>query len=232
VIRVLVVDDDFMVARVHRGFVERVAGFEVVGVAHTGADALRLAGELDPDLVLLDLYLPDIFGLDVLARLRAGGIPADVVVITAAKEVDSVRGALRHGVADYVLKPFGFADLRERLERYAAQRHLLHAGEVRGQDDIDRVLARSPGGAQTGPLPKGMSPETAQLVETALRECAGTLSATEAAEQVGISRVSARRYLEHFVTTGRAEVSLRYGNTGRPERRYRRVYIDPRDGVH
>ena len=220
-IRVLVVDDDFMVARVHRGFVERVDGFEVVGVAHTGAEALRLADELEPDLVLLDLYLPDVFGLDVLGRLRAAGVQADVIVITAAKEVDSVRGALRQGVSDYVLKPFGFADLRQRLERYAAQRVLLHAGEVRGQDDIDRVLARRPGSAQAGPLPKGMSPETAQLVETVLRECADTLSATEAAEQVGISRVSARRYLEHFVTEGRAEVSLRYGTTGRPERRYR-----------
>ena len=221
-IRVLVVDDDFMVARVHRGFVERVEGFDVVGVAHTGAEALRLADELAPDLVLLDLYLPDVFGLEVLARLRAAGVQADVIAITAAKEVDSVRGALRHGVSDYVLKPFGFADLRERLERYAAQRVLLHAGEVRGQDDIDRVLARRPAAsAPAGLLPKGMSPETAQLVERALRDCGDTLSATEAAEQVGISRVSARRYLEHFVTVGRAEVSLRYGSTGRPERRYR-----------
>jgi response regulator of citrate/malate metabolism len=223
VIRVLVVDDDFMVARVHRGFVERVDGFEVVGVAHTGAEALQLAAELHPDLVLLDLYLPDLFGLDVLARLRTAGVQADVVVITAAKEVDSVRAALRHGVTDYVLKPFGFVDLRERLERYAAQRLLLHAGEVRGQDDIDRVLARRPGARPAAALPKGMSPETAQLVEGALRECGDTLSASEAAEQVGISRVSARRYLEHFVTTGRAEVSLRYGTTGRPERRYRRA---------
>ena len=192
-IRVLVVDDDFMVARVHRGFVERVDGFEVVGVAHTGAEALQLAGELHPDLVLLDLYLPDLFGLDVLARLRTAGVQADVVVITAAKEVDSVRAALRHGVTDYVLKPFGFADLRERLERYAAHRLLLHAGEVRGQDDIDRVLARRPGAGSAATLPKGMSPETAQLVEGALRECADTLSASEAAEQVGISGVSGRR---------------------------------------
>ena len=221
-IRVLVVDDDFMVARVHRGFVERVDGFEVVGVAHTGVEALRLADELVPDLVLLDLYLPDVFGLDVLARLRTAGVQSDVIVITAAKEVDSVRGALRHGVSDYVLKPFGFPDLRERLERYAAQRVLLQAGEVRDQDDIDRVLARRPAApAQAGALPKGMSPETAQLVERALRDCTDTVSATEAAELVGISRVSARRYLEHFVTAGRAEVSLRYGSTGRPERRYR-----------
>jgi response regulator of citrate/malate metabolism len=222
VIRVLIVDDDFMVARVHTGFVARVEGFEVVGTAHTGAEAVTTALRTTPDLVLLDLYLPDRFGLDVLSDLRRSGSDCDVIVITAAKEVDAVRGALRQGVVDYVLKPFGFPDLRERLERYAAQRDLLHGGEVTGQDDIDRVLTRS-GATGTSTLPKGLSPETVTLVSTALREAPGTLSASEAAERVGISRVSARRYLEYFVSTGRAAVTLKYGTTGRPERRYRRA---------
>jgi response regulator of citrate/malate metabolism len=222
VIRVLIVDDDFLVARVHTGFVEKVDGFEVVGVAHTGADAQRLAGELAPDLVLLDLYLPDRFGLDVLADLRVAGHDCDVVVITAAKELDAVRGALQRGVVDYVLKPFGFPDLRDRLERYAAARRLLRGDQdVQGQDDIDRVLARSAGGGAA--LPKGLSPETVALVADALRRCDGTLSASEAADLVGISRVSARRYLEYFVGTGQAQVALKYGSTGRPERRYRRA---------
>jgi len=221
-IRVLIVDDDFMVARVHTGFVERVEGFEVVGVAHTAAEALVLVEENRPDLVLLDMYLPDRFGLDVLADLRVAGHDCDVVVITAAKELEAVRGALQRGVVDYVLKPFGFPDLRDRLERYAATRRLLHGDQqVQGQDDIDRVLARS--GAATGVLPKGLSPETVSLVGEALRQTAGTLSASEAADLVGISRVSARRYLEYFVSTGQAEVTLKYGTTGRPERRYRTV---------
>ena len=219
-IRVLVVDDDFMVARVHTGFVSRVEGFEVVGTCHSGAEAVAAAGELVPDLVLLDLYLPDQFGLDVLGELRSAGHECDVMVITAAKEADAVRGALRQGVVDYVLKPFGFEDLRERLERYAAQRDALAAAQVRGQEDIDRVLSRG-GSAPTAALPKGMSPQTARLVESALRGAEGNLSASEAAEQVGLSRVSARRYLEYFCSIGQAEVTLRYGSAGRPERRYR-----------
>jgi len=221
VIRVLVVDDDFMVARIHTGFVQRVPGFEVVGSRHTGAEALAAVAELRPDLVLLDLYLPDLFGLDVLARLRTAGEDCDVMVISAAKEVEAVRRASRQGVADYLLKPFGFEELRERLERYAEQRDLLDGAVVEGQDDIDRVLARRGSSAVACPLPKGMSVETAQVVERALRESSDTLSATECAEQVGLSRVSARRYLEHFCSTGQAEVRLRYGSTGRPERRYR-----------
>ncbi len=223
-IRVLVVDDDFMVARIHVGFVERVDGFEVVGVAHSGAEAADAVTTLRPDLLLLDLYLPDRFGLDLLADLRTLPQPCDAIVITAAKEGDAVRAAVRLGVADYVLKPFGFADLEERLQRYAERRRLLDGTQVTGQDDVDRVFVRAAGG--TGAmvaLPKGMSAETALLAQDALRAAEGTLSATEVADVVGISRVSARRYLEHFVTTGSADVRLRYGSTGRPERRYRWV---------
>ena len=222
-IRVLVVDDDFMVARIHVGFVERVKGFEVAGVAHSGAEAADAVARLRPDLLLLDLYLPDRFGLDLLADLRAGPHPCDAIVITAAKEGDAVRAAVRLGVADYLLKPFGFPDLEERLERYAAQRRLLDRTEVHGQDDVDKVFVRAASAGAAMALPKGMSAETARLVEGALTGAAETLSATEVAELVGISRVSARRYLEHFVTTGQADVRLRYGSTGRPERRYRWV---------
>ncbi|MFF0156682.1 response regulator [Streptomyces sp. NPDC005263] len=220
-IDVLVVDDDFMVARVHRTFVERVEPFRVVGVAHTGEQAARAVDELRPDLVLLDLYLPDIFGLDLIPRLRAAGHDGDVMVISAAREADTVRGAVRNGVVDYLLKPFEFEELRARLERYAQQRGRLLAAVVRGQADVDRVLAGASGPASTGTLPKGMSVETAELVERALRGTEGTLSAAECATSVGVSRVSARRYLEYFHTIGSAEVSLRYGVTGRPERRYR-----------
>ncbi|CAL9379780.1 Transcriptional regulatory protein CitT [Streptomyces sp. enrichment culture] len=219
-IDVLVVDDDFRVARVHRAYVERLEPFRVVGVAGTGEQALAAVDELRPDLVLLDLYLPDLFGLDVIPRLRTAGHDCDVMVISAAREADAVRGAVRHGVVDYLLKPFEFEDLRSRLERYAVQRGRLLETVVRGQADVDRVLA---GAAAPAPplLPKGMSAETAELIERTLREAEGTLSATECARLTGVSRVSARRYLEYFHTAGCAEVSLRYGAAGRPERRYR-----------
>ncbi|MEI5523032.1 response regulator [Streptomyces brasiliscabiei] len=220
-IDVLVVDDDFMVARVHRTFVERVEPFRVVGVASTGEQAVAAVDELRPDLVLLDLYLPDGFGLDVIPRLRTAGHDCDVMVISAAREADSVRGAVRHGVVDYLLKPFEFEELRSRLQRYAAQRGRLLTTVVRGQADVDRVLAGATAPASAaGALPKGMSVETAELIESTLRDADGTLSATECATLTGISRVSARRYLEYFHGTGSADVSLRYGVAGRPERRY------------
>ncbi|MFJ5726859.1 response regulator [Streptomyces paradoxus] len=219
-IDVLVVDDDFMVARVHRAFVERVEPFRVVGTVHTGEQAIEAVDELRPDLILLDLYLPDLFGLDVIPRLRTAGHDCDVMVISAATEADAVRGAVRRGVVDYLLKPFDFDDLRLRLERYAAQRGRLLTTVVRGQADVDRVLAGAFAPTPASTLPKGMSVETAGLVERALRAADGTLSASECAALTGVSRVSARRYLEYFHGTGSVEVSLRYGAAGRPERRY------------
>ena len=217
-ISTLVVDDDFMVAKVHAAFVERTPGFKVVGVVHTGADALRAVHELHPALVLLDIYLPDRSGIEVLERFRAETPDVDVLVITAAREVDTVRRALRGGIVNYLIKPFEYAALRERLEHYAATHHHLAGITAAAQSDVDRVF-----GARTlsRPLPKGLSTETAELVGNVLREAAADMSASECAARAGLSRISARRYLEYFTETGRVKVRLRYGAAGRPERRYR-----------
>jgi response regulator of citrate/malate metabolism len=218
VISTLVVDDDFMVAKIHAAFVGRTPGFEVVKVVHTGADALRAVHQLHPDLVLLDIYLPDRSGVEVLERLRAETPDVDVLVITAAREVDTVRRALRGGVVNYLIKPFEYDALRERLEHYAAAYHHLAGVSAAAQSDVDRAF-----GAKTlsKPLPKGLSTETAELVRNVLCEATADLSASECAELAGLSRISARRYLEHFAETGRVKVRLRYGAAGRPERRYR-----------
>jgi response regulator of citrate/malate metabolism len=219
-VRVLVVDDDFMVARIHTQFVERTRGFQVVGVASTGQAALDDVARLRPDLVLLDVHLPDMTGIEVLRRLRAGGDDVGVLVVTAAREADTVRAAAAGGATHYLVKPFDYEDLRVRLESFRTAHLALSGAVAPGQQDIDAVFgATAP--APAASLPKGLSPETAEAVGVALGE-AGELSAAECADAVGISRVSARRYLEHFVATGAASVRLQYGGGGRPERRYRR----------
>jgi response regulator of citrate/malate metabolism len=217
VIKVLIIDDDFMVAKVHAGFVGQMPGFAVVGVAHTGARALDAVRRLHPDLALLDIHLPDINGLDLLQQLRKADPELDVLVISAAREMDTVRRALRGGIVHYLMKPFSQVDLRERLEHYQqAYRPLASSKSTAEQADINRVFGVSPAGR---PLPKGCSTETLQLVAQLLRKAETDLSATEAANLLGTSRVSARRYLEYLSEAGRAEVQLRYG-VGRPERRY------------
>jgi response regulator of citrate/malate metabolism len=216
---VLVVDDDFMVARIHTQFVERTDGFRVVGVAHTGQDALDDIERLRPDLVLLDVHLPDMTGIDVIRRLRTDGNDIGVLVVTAAREADTVRAAASGGAVHYLVKPFDYEDLRVRLEAFRTAHLALSRPGAPGQQDIDALFG-SAAPTAAAILPKGLSPETADSVAAALR-AAGELSAAECADVVGISRVSARRYLEHFVTKGAASVRLQYGGAGRPERRYR-----------
>jgi response regulator of citrate/malate metabolism len=218
-IRTLIVDDDVRVADVHRAYVERIDGFAVAGVAHRGADALRRIVDDRPDLMLLDIYLPDLGGLEVCRRLRAAGNLVDVIAVTAARDVETVKGALGLGAAQYLVKPFAFATFREKLERYAAYRARLAAGGEAQQGEIDAMLGELRSSSAI-PLPKGLSRETLDLVARTLREADAPLGAAETAELAGLSRVTARRYLEHLVLAKDAELELRYGS-GRPEHRYR-----------
>jgi response regulator of citrate/malate metabolism len=228
-VRVLVVDDDFAVASIHRGYVESVPGFVVVGEVHQGLDVSRAVTELAPDLVLLDIYLPDISGIEVLRRLRADPTTGsvDVIAVTASREVDTVRAAMTGGVVHYLIKPFTLAAFQERLRGYAVHRRELaliaeRRGQLSDQAQVDRVLAAShqPSASAAAP-PKGLSALTLGLVERHLREAGAELSAGETAALCGLSRVSVRRYLEHLVATGRATVQPRYGSAGRPEHLYR-----------
>ncbi len=219
-IRTLVVDDDFMSASIHRSYTERVRGFTVVGEAHTGAEALELARSLKPDLVLLDIYLPDISGLEVIRRLRLQGPNPDVLAVTAAKDVDTLRAAMQGGVVHYIVKPFLFETFRERLERYAALRGWLGRVREASQEDVDRLfsLLRPHGKAAR---PKGISAPTLGVVVDAVRDSHDDVSAVVVAERAGISRGTARRYLEYLVSHGTVQLTLRYGATGRPEHLYR-----------
>lgn len=223
--RVLVVDDDFMVAKLHSRYVASMDGFTVVGVAHSGAEAVGAVERLRPDLVLLDVYLPDMDGIAVLRELRAAEErdparqPVDALFITAARDAEIVRAALRAGALHYLIKPFNQAALQEQLRHAASLRARLEGLAEARQEDVDQLFGTRPPGSRE--LPKGLAAHTAELVEQTLRAHPDGLSASECAEAGALSRVSARRYLEFFVETRRAEVSLRYGGTGRPERRYR-----------
>lgn len=226
-IRTLIVDDDFAVAAVHRGFLDTIAAFDVVGEAHLGIDALRAVDELQPDLVLLDIYLPDISGLEVLHRLRGRpGPPVDVIAITAARELDTVRAAMAGGVANYLVKPFTLGVFSDRMAAYLAQRVATQRAAGRAasgaldQEQVDQVLG-APRVSVRAKLPKGLSPRTLELVSSALADVDIDASAAEIGERTGLSRISARRYLEHLVAAGRAGVAPKYGAAGRPEHRYR-----------
>ena len=213
-ITVLVVEDDPVAAEAHRQYVERVPGFTVVGVVHSGGEVLRVLHREPVELLLLDFYLPDTHGLDVCRAVRAAGHSLDVIAVTSARDLAVVRAAVSAGIVQYLLKPFTFATMRDKLERYAKFR--AGRGEAAGQDEVDSLLAtlRSP---ESASLPKGMSRPTLDAVVAALRAAGDGLSAGVASEGIGVSRVTARRYLEYLADNGLAVRKLQYGQVGRPE---------------
>lgn len=223
-IGVLVVEDEPVAADAHRAYLERVPRFVVRAVVHTGAGAMRLLGDrtVVVDLVLLDMHLPDMHGLDVVRAMRAAGHRADVIAVTSARDLEVVRAAVSQGVVQYLLKPFTFAGLRDKLERYAAYRDHLAGDVASGQHEVDRALATLRGNDPNS-LPKGMSPESLDAVVAVLRPSGESFSAAEVASAVGASRVTARRYLEHLADSALVVRRSRYGGAGRPEVEYRWV---------
>ena len=218
-VRVLVVEDEEVAAEAHATYVGRVAGFELAGVARSAGEALRLLRADDTiDLMLLDMHLPDGHGLGLLQRVRAEGRPVDVIAVTSARDTEVVRRAVSQGVVLYLLKPFTFVAFRGKLEQYAEFRTRLESSPADVvQDDVDQLF----GALRTRPtgesLPKGMSLDSLRAVVEVLRERPEGLSATEAGAAIGVSRVTARRYLEHLADEGRVTRSPRYGGAGRPE---------------
>lgn len=221
-LRTLIVDDDVTVARLHHHFVDSHPGFVTVGEAYTGAEALDRVEQLNPDVILLDVYLPDFSGLEVLARLRnEHRREVEVIAVTAARDLSSVRQARSHGVHHYLVKPFTATALRERLDEVVRHNTMFQRNAQGGpldQKAVDTIiLSRA---AKSASLPKGLSPTTLALVAKALHDADESLASREVAAQTGISRVVARRYLEHLVNSGRASVKPKYGAMGRPENRY------------
>jgi len=225
-ISALVVEDDPIVAEVNVGYIQRVPGFAPAGVARTGAEAIALAAAQRPDLVLLDFGLPDMTGIQVCRALLAGsgavggaGQPPGIIAVTAARDADTVRAAIAHGVVQYLIKPYSFATFRDKLDRYAAYHQKLPSGQLTDQPEVDQALETLRGSA-VSTLPKGLSPVTYDLIVRTLRDSHDPISAVEMAAATGVSRVSARRYLDHLHHKGLAVLTSRYGSTGRPEHRY------------
>ncbi|UYM07732.1 response regulator [Solicola gregarius] len=209
------VEDEPTTAAAHGEYVGRVAGFELAGTAYTGQEALRALSNGGIDVVLLDMNLPDRHGLDVVRAMRAAGDGTDVIAVTSARELTVVRQAASLGIAQYLLKPFVFTALRERLESWANHRRTVEGQEVvTNQQSVDRLLSR-PRATTNNTLPKGLSPESLDAVTGLLQE-ADALSAAEVADRMSSSRVTARRYLEYLHDIGLAVRRPRYAATGRP----------------
>ncbi|WP_377891031.1 response regulator [Alkalihalobacillus sp. R86527] len=220
---VLLIEDDPMVQEVNKQFIERLDGFKIIGVASTGEEGLKLVQELKPDLILLDVYMPEQNGLDMLKTLRSIGNHVDVIAITAANDRETIRKMLHHGARDYLIKPFKFERFQQALKDFKKYHEQLSGTGSVSQLELDLI---KPIGKKSGmtphieELPKGLNKQTLKQIVSYLNVQDEALTAEETADGVGIARVTARRYLDYLQKSGQVEIDIQYGGVGRPLNRY------------
>lgn len=221
VIKIAIAEDDFRVASIHEQFLEKIDGVNVVGKALNASEALALLEREQADLLLLDNYLPDKFGVSLLPELRQRFPKLDIILITASTEKKVVEHAIRNGVVDYIVKPVTFERFQTALEKVVSRRELMESNEELSQSVIDQVFTGKPDHKESPvSLPKGIDPLTLTKVQKTMESLKDGINAEDLSEYLGASRTTARRYLEYLISVGKAKAELEYGIVGRPERKY------------
>ncbi len=223
---VVIAEDDPKIAEIQNRFIDKIEGFEVVGIGNTIAESEQIIDVFQPDLVLLDVFFPDGNGIDLLWKIRRLYKNIDVIFITAAKEVGTLQDAIRGGAFDYVLKPMTFSRFQSTLEKFSKHRHKLEKITDLDQAEVDEIIHPVQESAPIDErMPKSINSLTLEKVEDEVSKLdkAG-VNAEAIGLQIGISRTTARRYLEFLVSKGKVKPSLVYGSVGRPERLYFQVY--------
>lgn len=218
-VKVIIVEDDPMVAKINQGYLQEIPGLRVLGQFGNGREALAFLKETGVDLMILDVYMPELNGLELLRKVRKSGLSTEVIMVTAANDARQVDEMLRLGIIDYLVKPFTGARFREAVEKYLYKRRTLDAVEELDQGNIDRLLGgqRESGAA----LQKGLQQPTLELVAKILRdESSHYHNCDELASRTSLSKVTVRRYLNHLVDSGQAESAIDYDTGGRPSVKY------------
>ncbi|RKQ35799.1 response regulator [Oceanobacillus halophilus] len=218
-IHVLIVEDDPMVLEVNKSFLEKIPHFHLMGSAGTGKEAIEMIRRKDPDLVLLDVFLPDLSGLDVIQKVREEGLPVDIIMITAARDTNTVHQFFRFGAVDYIVKPFRFDRFKIALNNYWKMWNKLQWAQSVSQKDIDEWTKKQEI-RRDDDLPKGLSENTLKQVLIALYEQKEPVTSEQLAEYLGMARVTVRRYLDYLSKQKKITVKMEYGKVGRPSNFY------------
>lgn len=225
-IEVLIIEDDLRVAEIQKLFIEKIEGFQTIGIASSHDEAKSFIEIMQPDLLLLDMYFPDMNGLDMLKEIKQQSKQRDVIMITAAKEIETVQEAIKIGIFDYIIKPVSFERFKQSILRYQEYYKKLSEFEKVNfpmtQQQVDKLLSKEVKDKERerASLPKGIDRMTLEKVMVVLGKASAGLTAEIVANEIGVSRTTARRYLEHLMSEEKIEADLTYGTVGRPERVY------------
>ncbi|QQK80352.1 response regulator [Salicibibacter cibi] len=217
-IKVGTVEDEPLVVKFHKLYLEKLPGFLWTGSAATLAEGKRLVKESSIDVLLLDVYLQEESGLDLLRYIRQQELALDVILITSANDRDSVQIGYRFGAIDYLIKPFTYDRFQDAMLKYKDS--LAGDPFIYSQEDVDRLF-RDRQSTETRTLPKGITKETALRVLGAFKDQEEWLTAAALSEATVISHVSLRKYLRYFLENSWIEKDVVYQSSGRPLQHYR-----------
>ncbi|WP_175615687.1 response regulator [Piscibacillus halophilus] len=222
-IKIIVAEDDFRVANIHEGFLNKIDHVQVVGKAMNGQETLELVQSTDFDLLFLDIYLPDILGTELIDQLREIKPDLDIIMITAATEKHLLEDSLRKGIVNYIMKPASLEKFQEAINQYFNRQSLLAEQDHIDEELLNKIFSNQTNSIQSpkqNSLPKGIDKITLEKVIEHFDDKKGPWSADEMGQAIGSSRTTARRYLEYLVSTEYIKVEQEYGVIGRPERKY------------
>ncbi|NYF25423.1 response regulator [Sporosarcina sp. JAI121] len=227
-INVIIIEDDEDAANIYKQFTNQIKHFNVIATASSGGQALQLLKVIQPQLLLLDVYLPDMNGIELLREIRKEYRGIDVIMITAANDTETVSEAIRGGAFGYLIKPIIIDKLIATLKQYDVVRGQFHQNQLVNQNNIDDLFrsnnkTQAVAGSKNETYPNGIDKHTLKLVRSKIKDIDGSLSADELGQLAGISYSTMRRYLEYLVSLEEVEIEILYGSVGRPERKYKRA---------
>ncbi|PKR82747.1 response regulator [Heyndrickxia camelliae] len=219
-IKAIIIDDDPMVREVNKNFIKKVKGFDIIGEAGNGDEGIQLVKQLQPDVVILDIYMPKKNGVKTLQEFRKQAFNVDVIVVSAARDKETINTMLQNGAVDFIIKPFKFERLKRAMENYRFYKLSMDNRETLSQSELDAILHNNQSSDTRDSLPKGLNMFTLNEITDYMHKETDPKSAEEVATAIGIARVTARRYLDYLEKKGKIRLAVQYGSVGRPINRY------------
>lgn len=228
--KVYIIEDDPMVKSINERFINKLDNFHVIGSSSSGTHALKNINKLKPDLILLDIFMPGISGLELLRQLRIENKGYEIIMVTAAQDVETITEALRLGVIDYLIKPYEFSRLKQALDNFITKITLIKDSTTLTQKDLDKIHFIKSNRVESihdlqESLPKGLDKITLNKIHIIVNSSKKSLSSSDVAKVMEVSRITTRKYLEYLAEKNIIDIKLQYGNTGRPTKLYHKKNI-------
>lgn len=227
--RALIIEDDPMVSSINKQYLTANSQLDYIGSFSNGKEALEFCEKNPVDLAIVDYYMPMMDGMEFIRSCREKNLNLDFIMITAANQTENISACMQLGAIDYLIKPFTYDRFQTAITRFLDRKKLLHSGNSLSQEEIDKILSMNQqpvvpaaNGGTTGMLEKGLQRKTLDLIQVYFQEHPDSyLTNEELAKEIGLSRITVRRYVNYLMDCGKLVSEINYGTGGRPSIRYK-----------